>query len=767
MKNTIMALKNCNENDVYGIAVYAYRLICDSDEYCNHEEMQHLYNALVKKLKLEKHSQSVMDAYIQKLLKKGILTPSENLGKRSNPFDMPGRLPVCYNEDNQAYGECGQWSTRNISDINLVRCIFTGEEKNFQGIFGATFFCKPVEADEEFRIPKSIRIPAEILKKTADCSSVKFLQDALKLSDEETELLSCCYKLNAVKEIYDVINDLWRCDSDRLGLLATSLQKQKKDIRKLLRSEEKLHSFGLINDEGEFEYDAMACIEGQDLNIYFADIISKNKSGKTFALDSFAVKPEKTQLIKRLLTGDSSGNFLIYGAPGAGKTEYVKAIIKECGLKPLFFKNDLEVKKGDDDDGFSALYRLNCLLNVKQPEHIIVVDEAESILKTTGSFFGMKFSLPTKGTVNKMLETTENKVIWLMNYTNQLDDSTLRRFNYSMRFAEMPKNMLRSITETKLKDLKMCPEVKTEILNLLDKFHVTGSSVDNIVKTVKGMDCSKKNSETVIQDVRAVLEANSQLIYGKPKMREMVNDSYDLSVLNTSIPPEDLVEMVQAAAEYEEENRSNQSGIRMLFYGLSGTGKTELVRYLAEKLNKKIILKRASDIMGKYVGENEKNIREAFEEAEANDAVLLFDEADSFFADRSSARTSWERSTVNEFLTQMEEYSGILVCTTNLRKIMDPALERRFHIMTEFKPLKKEGIEKLLGKFFRNYDFDEKSLEKISAYGSCTPGDFGALSGRVRFIPKAKLSSEYIVNELCNIQKEKENQGGHSIGFGA
>ena len=171
--------------------------------------------------------------------------------------------------------------------------------------------------------------------------------------------------------------------------------------------------------------------------------------------------------------------------------------------------------------------------------------------------------------------------------------------------------------------------------------------------------------------------------------------------------------------------------------------------------------------MGKYVGENEKNIREAFEEAEANDAVLLFDEADSFFADRSSARTSWERSTVNEFLTQMEEYSGILVCTTNLRKIMDPALERRFHIMTEFKPLKKEGIEKLLGKFFRNYDFDEKSLEKISAYGSCTPGDFGALSGRVRFIPKAKLSSEYIVNELCNIQKEKENQGGHSIGFGA
>ena len=78
--------------------------------------------------------------------------------------------------------------------------------------------------------------------------------------------------------------------------------------------------------------------------------------------------------------------------------------------------------------------------------------------------------------------------------------------------------------------------------------------------------------------------------------------------------------------------------------------------------------------MGKYVGDNEQNIKEAFEEAEETDSILLFDEADSFFANRENANTSWERTMVNEFLTQMEEFSGILICTTNLRKIYFPSV---------------------------------------------------------------------------------------------
>ena len=242
------------------------------------------------------------------------------------------------------------------------------------------------------------------------------------------------------------------------------------------------------------------------------------------------------------------------------------------------------------------------------------------------------------------------------------------------------------------------------------------------------------------------------------------NASHESHPYDARCALEKVVEMVLNAQAFASENHGDDNGIRMLFYGMSGTGKTELARYIAEKLNKKIILKRVSDIMSKWVGENERNIANAFSEAEASGDVLLFDEADSFFSNRENSVATWERTLVNEFLTQMEEFSGILICTTNLRKIMDPAMQRRFHILTEFKPLEKRGIEKLLGKFFSAYSFDSKLLDRLSCYDSVTPGDFGTLAGKIRFMPKSEISSALIINELCQIQEEKDG-AGRRIGF--
>jgi DNA replication protein DnaC len=331
----------------------------------------------------------------------------------------------------------------------------------------------------------------------------------------------------------------------------------------------------------------------------------------------------------------------------------------------------------------------------------------------------------------------------------------------------MSRSMLKTIADTKLNKINMSTKLHSELVDLCGKYRVTGASVDNMVKTVSAMDLNGTNDGQIVSDVKKVLESNSTLIYGKKKMRENVRSSYDLSVLNTSIPAQNIVDMVTNAQEFAEANNDNSdagSGIRMLFYGLSGTGKTELARYIAEKLNKKIIIKRPSDIFGMYVGDNEANIKAAFEQAENSGDILLFDEADSFFTDRSNARTSWERTTVNEFLTQMEEFSGILICTTNLRQIMDPAMQRRFHILTEFKPLRRDGIEKLLSHFFGSYNFDEEQLSAIAKYNSVTPGDFGSLSGKIRFMPRNAITSELIVSELCKIQEEKESNN-KPIGF--
>lgn len=116
----------------------------------------------------------------------------------------------------------------------------------------------------------------------------------------------------------------------------------------------------------------------------------------------------------------------------------------------------------------------------------------------------------------------------------------------------------------------------------------------------------------------------------------------------------------------------------------------------------------------------------------------------------------------------MEEFPGILICTTNLKQIMDPAMNRRFHIITEFKPLVADGIRTLLDRYFSGMTFEDSQIRRLTAMNSVTPGDFGVLASRVRFMDSDERTPDYIINELCKIQEEKQNEGaGRKIGFGA
>ena len=99
------------------------------------------------------------------------------------------------------------------------------------------------------------------------------------------------------------------------------------------------------------------------------------------------------------------------------------------------------------------------------------------------------------------------------------------------------------------------------------------------------------------------------------------------------------------------------------------------------------MIRQASDLVSKYVGETEQNMARMFDEAGDENAVLLLDEADSFLRSRRLAERSYEVTEVNEMLQGMERFAGIFICTTNLFDELDEAALRRFTFKIRFQPL--------------------------------------------------------------------------------
>jgi hypothetical protein len=135
------------------------------------------------------------------------------------------------------------------------------------------------------------------------------------------------------------------------------------------------------------------------------------------------------------------------------------------------------------------------------------------------------------------------------------------------------------------------------------------------------------------------------------------------------------------------EGRTGARGVRLLFAGPSGTGKTLSAEVLAHELGVELLMVDLSQIMSKWIGETEKNLAGVFDAAERAQAVLFFDEADALFGERTEVRDAHDRYANLEtafLLTRLERYEGLAVLATNLRGHIDPAFTRRLQIIVEY-----------------------------------------------------------------------------------
>jgi hypothetical protein len=127
--------------------------------------------------------------------------------------------------------------------------------------------------------------------------------------------------------------------------------------------------------------------------------------------------------------------------------------------------------------------------------------------------------------------------------------------------------------------------------------------------------------------------------------------------------------------------------VSALFAGESGTGKTLAAEVIAKNLGLVLYKIDLSAVVSKYIGETEKNLATIFEEAEASNAILFFDEADALFGKRSEvkdARDRYANIEVAYLLQQIESYDGVAIMATNLRQNLDEAFTRRLDFLVDF-----------------------------------------------------------------------------------
>ena len=154
----------------------------------------------------------------------------------------------------------------------------------------------------------------------------------------------------------------------------------------------------------------------------------------------------------------------------------------------------------------------------------------------------------------------------------------------------------------------------------------------------------------------------------------------------------ELAASVDQPAAFRPDQRSNADlmphrGMYALFIGPPGTGKTMAAQILARELDRKLLRIDPSSVVSKYIGETEKNLARLFTESRSGEVILLLDEADALFGNRTEVRDSDDRYanlSASHLLQRIEAFEGLVIVTTNSAANIDAAFRRRARYVVEF-----------------------------------------------------------------------------------
>jgi SpoVK/Ycf46/Vps4 family AAA+-type ATPase len=486
--------------------------------------------------------------------------------------------------------------------------------------------------------------------------------------------------------------------------------------------------------------------------------------GKALPLDAFPIPKGDVEHVETLLTGTKDGpvHILLYGAPGTGKTAFVRSVAAHLGVKAWNVTS-----RENDDDGNRRASLMGCLAIASRSKgSFVVVDEAERLLDTRKLLFR-----PTKDKawLNDFMERPGRRVIWITNHVGHIDMAVRRRFSHSIHFDGLGVRERRIMWDRMLKENKalgLLPEKRRD--EFARTYDVPAAVIEKAVVQAKKVGGGKAGFANAAECVmKAHITLSQDGLPMSPK-REASQEYTLEGVCMEGSPVRLLEDCRKLDAMLRNGTPLLPTSGNMLFYGPPGTGKTALARQIAKELQRDCMVVPASELKSKWVGMTEQNIAAAFLKAEKDGAVLVFDEADSFIFSRDIAQQSSEGRHVNEFLTRLEECRGLCICTTNRREGLDNAAMRRFAHKVEFTYAGPEQIEALYETLLAplaSGPMPERSMGAMCAMRQLAPGDFHAVRSQHWLDKPGSIDPETFVEELRREVEAKLEEDGRHVGF--
>lgn len=480
--------------------------------------------------------------------------------------------------------------------------------------------------------------------------------------------------------------------------------------------------------------------------------VAQRAAPGTLPLSAYPHLSQEIGLVRAFLSGSAAStlpgvNILLHGAPGTGKTELVRALARSLDLNLYEVAPDAPA---DDDTGEPTArlrnYRFLQQLLSRSKRTAVIFDEVEDVF-TPERGPGSRRGIP-KAEINRVLESNPVPAFWVTNRIGHVEAAYRRRFDLIVKVDTPPMSVRKRLVEDALG--ANARDQGATVERLAAPRAITPALVARARRVIAHAGSAGVEAAAHLElAVKGHLEASTVDL--DPGVLT-ASRHFDLGIVNASVP------LAPICAALERHRKG-----RLLLYGPPGTGKTAFASYLAGRLDRPLMQRRASDILGPWLGQSEASARAMFAEARDDDAVLFLDEADGLLRDRHGALARWEGTVMAELLSGMEQFRGVFVCATNLLEALDPATLRRFTFKIEFRWLAAAQRRALLEQLFAQLAAKESAAEradvdeKLRRLENLAPGDFAVVAERQQLgLPFAALAD--VVDALAAECRHKSSE---------